>query len=102
KSGIANAYGRLPLSFEANEGQTDARVKFLSRGNGYTLMLTANESILSLKKRAPEKDRAVLRMKLAGANPAARVAAEGELSGKSNYFIGGDPEKWRRNVPNFE
>jgi hypothetical protein len=25
-------YGKLPLSFEANQGQTDPRVKFLSRG----------------------------------------------------------------------
>jgi hypothetical protein len=29
---IVEGYGRLPLSFEANQGQTDARVKFLSRG----------------------------------------------------------------------
>ena len=28
------AYGRLPLSFEPNRGQTDARVKFLARGQG--------------------------------------------------------------------
>jgi len=36
----AVAYGRLPLSFEANTGQADPRVKFLSRGSGYTLFLT--------------------------------------------------------------
>ena len=29
---VAEAYGRLPLSFEANQGQTDGSVKFLSRG----------------------------------------------------------------------
>jgi hypothetical protein len=28
----AQGYGNLPLSFEANEGQSDERVKFLSRG----------------------------------------------------------------------
>src|ERR1041385_7640499 len=27
-------YRQLPLSFEANRGQTDAQVKFLSRGDG--------------------------------------------------------------------
>ncbi|MGA2075544.1 MAG: hypothetical protein ABSH52_18800, partial [Terriglobia bacterium] len=37
-------YGRLPLSFEANGGQADARVKFLSRGRGYGLFLTGNEA----------------------------------------------------------
>src|SRR5437016_4235272 len=28
---LAKAYGRIPLSFEANQGQTDAQVKFVSR-----------------------------------------------------------------------
>jgi hypothetical protein len=37
QSRLVGSYGRLPLSFEANHGQTDARVKFLSRGSGYTL-----------------------------------------------------------------
>jgi len=39
-------YGRLPLSFEANRGQIDARVKFLSRSNGYSLFLTRDEAVL--------------------------------------------------------
>ena len=42
-------YGKLPLSFEANQGQTEARVKFLSRGRGYTLFLTADEAVLALR-----------------------------------------------------
>ena len=42
KQHLVASYGRLPLSFEANHGQTDGSVKFLSRGNGYTLFLTAN------------------------------------------------------------
>src|SRR5687767_7650675 len=45
---LGNAYGRLPLSFEENRGQVDGKVKFLSRGNGYTLFLTATEAVLSL------------------------------------------------------
>ena len=44
------AYGQLPLSFESNQGQTDTRVNFLSRGSGYTLFLTPNEAVLSLKQ----------------------------------------------------
>jgi hypothetical protein len=43
-------YGKLPLSFEANAGQTDAHVKFLSRGAGYTLFLTSTEAVLSLQR----------------------------------------------------
>lgn len=41
-------YGELPLIFEANQGQTDARVDFLSRGRGYTLFLTPTEAVISL------------------------------------------------------
>ncbi|MHB8655808.1 MAG: hypothetical protein ACYDA9_18245, partial [Terriglobia bacterium] len=32
-------YARLPMSFERNQGQTDHRVKFLARGDGYGLFL---------------------------------------------------------------
>src|SRR5438128_8811043 len=34
---MAEALGKLPLSFEPNGGRTDARVKFLARGDGYGL-----------------------------------------------------------------
>ena len=37
-------YGKLPLSFEVNRGQTDSRVVFLSRGNGLNVFLTPDES----------------------------------------------------------
>ena len=47
---IIETYGKLPLSFEANQGQTDSQVKFLSRGSGYSLFLTSTEAVLSLKK----------------------------------------------------
>jgi hypothetical protein len=40
-AGLVRAYGRLPLSFEANQGQTDPGVRFLSRGLGHTLFLTS-------------------------------------------------------------
>ena len=44
------SYGKLPLSFEANQGQTDRQVRFLSRASGYSLFLTENEAVLSLRK----------------------------------------------------
>lgn len=39
---IVEGYGRLPLTFEANQGQTDPQVKFVSRGAGYNLFLTTS------------------------------------------------------------
>jgi Beta-propeller repeat len=54
RSRLAKSYGKLPLSFEANQGQTARQVKYLSRGPGYTLFLTKNEAVLALNKPAPE------------------------------------------------
>ena len=53
KPKVVDAYGKLPLSFEANQGQSNARVKFVSRGSGYTLFLTSSEAVLLLQKGAP-------------------------------------------------
>jgi hypothetical protein len=104
-SAIANApdYGKLPLGFEANAGQTDGRVKFLARGRGYTVFLTGNAAVLTLPNTAtaaPIANR-VIRMKLVGANLNAGVSGAEELPGKTNYFIGNDPSKWRTHVPNY-
>src|SRR6266849_6327180 len=45
---LLESYGKLPLSFEANQGQTNSQVQFLARGGGYTLFLTSREAVLSL------------------------------------------------------
>jgi Beta-propeller repeat len=50
KARLLETYGKLPLRFEANQGQTDQQVKFLSRGRGYNLFLTGNEAVLELRK----------------------------------------------------
>src|SRR5580692_8445987 len=40
---------KLPLSFEENRGQTDSRVKYVSRGAGYNLFLTPDEAVIALR-----------------------------------------------------
>src|ERR1700691_201817 len=85
----------VPLSFEANQGQTDRRVKFLSHGNGYALFLTSNEAVLALKKGNSERKQSP------AVPPAAKHVSSGTtdfLAGKSNYFVGNDPAKWQTNV----
>ena len=101
---VAAAYGKLPLAFEQNQGQTAEEVRFLSRGAGYTLFLTSADAVLALRKTSQDSDRSetVVRMKLRGALPASQVTGRGELRGKTNYLIGRDPEKWRRGVTRFE
>jgi hypothetical protein len=46
-------YGKLPLSFEANQGQADPQARFTARGQGYSLDLTDSAAVLALTK--PEK-----------------------------------------------
>src|SRR6266853_804800 len=52
---VAESYGKLPLSFEANHGQADGRVKFLSRTGGYTVFLTGDEAVLALRGSAAKR-----------------------------------------------
>src|ERR1019366_9983016 len=42
----------LPLVFQPNQGQTAPQVKFLARGAGYGLFLTADEAVLQLQPSA--------------------------------------------------
>jgi Abnormal spindle-like microcephaly-assoc'd, ASPM-SPD-2-Hydin/Beta-propeller repeat len=101
-----DAYGKLPLSFEENAGQTDARVKFLARGAGYTVFLTDRDATLrlerpSLKPGSKATTETVVRLALAGANSHPVSHAADQQAGRSNYFVGNDPRKWRRNIPEY-
>jgi Beta-propeller repeat len=93
---------RLPMSFEPNQGQTDRRVKFLARGNGYGMYLMPSEAVLTLPQgsQAGLKQTAV-EMQLAGANQQSEVVGTERLAGHSNYFIGNDSSRWLRNIPQF-
>ena len=102
---VLQAYAKLPLSFEVNEGQSDPRVKFVSRGAGYGLFLTSSEVVLCLHK-SGDTDREtsegiILTIQLAGANPDAHLEAADELPVRSNYFIGNDRAKWRAGVVSY-
>src|SRR5215213_4359565 len=117
---VGKAYGKLPISFVANEGQADERVKFISRGGGYSLSLTPTEAVLVLAGGRDAESAAahdhgsedeassrglspapahVLVMRTVGANPAPRLTALDELPGKVDYLLGSDPARWRANVP---
>ncbi len=124
KGKASEAYGKLPISFEVNRGQTDEAVKFLARGSGYNLFLTATEAVLSLRKESPRvkseslmakagrgrksallshasSTTSTLRMKLAGANPEAQAKGEEKLPGTINYFTGRDAGKWQTQISSY-
>jgi hypothetical protein len=114
------AYSKLPLTFERNQGQTDARVKFLARGSGYTLFLTPQEALLTFTQPEPPFTRSallaksgssrgkvvratltVVHLRLTDANAAPAVTGLDRLSGNANYFIGDAPARWRTNIPTY-
>jgi hypothetical protein len=109
KGRLNEAYGQLPLSFEANIGQVQSEVDFISRGSGYTLFLTPREAVLALRGPSPSSTtgnsrssaQAVVRMKFVGSEAKPRVAGQQELPGKVNYLIGNDRTRWRTGVSTY-
>lgn len=115
--GVKRAYGRLPMNFEANQGQAASEVRYLSRGHGYQVFLMEREAALLLQERegAPARaggavDRPVdqeevrqslLRFKVESSSSETRMTGMEELRMKSNYLIGNDPAAWRTGIPNF-
>lgn len=115
---MANADSSAPysradtsLAFEINRGQSADRVKFLARGQGYSLFLTPQEAVFSLspagqlprgegnkeKRLAPT----LVRMAVAGGNPDPVVQGENPLTGKSHYITGNDPANWQQDIPQY-
>ena len=96
-------YGKLALSFEANQGQTDSQVRYLARGPGYNLYLTTREAVLV--SRTPvlsttSKNTAV-RMRFVAGHARPRLTGTDELPSKSHYLIGNDPRGWHTDVQHF-
>jgi Beta-propeller repeat len=110
--------GQLPLRFEANLGQTDRRVTYLSRGDHYTLFLTPTEAVLALdpvehtaggpgaSSRGAEQLRAaaprdVVRMNLLGGSANPTLEGMQPLAGRVNYVKGIGDGQWRQEVPTY-
>jgi hypothetical protein len=111
---LESEYGKLPLRFEPNMGQFDARVRYIVRGGGPTVFLTDSEAVMVLTRRegrpgdrlrshaeASKVEDAVVRMKFTGAQKPAGWAGLEKQPGISNYFIGNDPSRWHTDVPNY-
>jgi Chitobiase/beta-hexosaminidase C-terminal domain/Bacterial Ig-like domain (group 3)/Beta-propeller repeat len=86
---LAQSYGKLPLSFEPNRGQVDKTVKFLARGTGYGLYLTAQEAVLTLSKPDPNR----ISKRLAPFSPRLEVNGIGRESASKETRNSRDPQQ---------
>jgi len=115
-------FGR-PLVFEPNVGQAASQVKWLVRGGGYQLFLTADGATMVMCEHAAETSRtsflpalfsparpsaasgessaSVMRMKLNGSRSWDNVTGMEPTGGVGNYFLGIDPKQWHVNVPHY-
>jgi photosystem II stability/assembly factor-like uncharacterized protein len=115
-SRVRQTLGRLPLSFEENRGQAGSNTSFICRTDRFAIYLSPTESVLALtgyerndtqssiyRQHVSERRRSTtgLRFRFVGADPEARVTGSEELPGKSNYFVGNDSGRWRKNVPTY-
>ena len=118
---VVEAYGKTPMGFEENLGQTDQQVKFMTRGLGYSLFLTPTEAVLSLSKQpaklkqdglgmnkpediqklAKATTSRALRMRMVGANPSPVMAGVDMQSGKGNYIRGNDQSQWKTGIRRY-
>jgi hypothetical protein len=113
------AYANLSLSFEPNRGQTDPRVRFISRGHAMSVFVLPGEVVFAGKPPAPKPSTTasgtrssghstamaragILRVKFVGAGSETSVEGLDPLSGRVNYFVGNDPSRWMANIPMFE
>jgi Beta-propeller repeat len=107
----------LPLAFEANQGQTDPQVKYTARGNGYSVFLTASDTVFAItsakhqasriagehsQPRTTEKAQsAAIDMRLVGGNLKPEIIAGNEVPGVINYYSGSDPKNWHTGVKQY-
>jgi hypothetical protein len=99
---VAANYGKLPLSFEPNHGQTDARVQFLARGAGYTIFLSPTSATFALRRNsAAGAESAIVRMDLLGADPNIAMQPLDKLPGITNYLMGSTRAKWPTNLATY-
>jgi hypothetical protein len=92
------AYGKLPLSFISNEGQTtEEAVRYSAQGAGYGFSFTKGGAMLSFTN--GEGRGHALGLSFLGADPDATLTAQKRLAGEVNYLVGDEPAKWQQGLP---
>jgi hypothetical protein len=89
---------QLPLSFEANVGQTSSDVEFIARGPRYTLFLTRAGAGITF---SDASGAFAVHMRPLEIQHSVTLSGEDELPGRTNYIRGNDPAKWMTDVHTY-
>jgi hypothetical protein len=110
------AAASMPLCFQASGQLDNPPATYLARGRGYAVQLSPTEALISLtsaggmlggananlaKLGRANIRTATLRLQLLEADPRAGITAAEPLSVRVNDFTGGDPARWRGNIPTY-
>lgn len=88
-----SALKRLPLRFEANQGQWSPEIRYMARsGAGHLLLTQQGPTLASGSHR--------IDLRLTGSNPAARVEGLERLAAHADYYVG-NRDQWRTGVASF-
>ena len=125
---ITRSITSMPLSFTANQGQWDDKVKFRANANGATMWFSPDGAYYQFTRtiesegsdpisvvdkrigiipeevmdRQPDKiETMLIKAKFVGANPNLQMTGVDMMEYKCNYFIGNDPNEWHTDVPNY-
>jgi hypothetical protein len=89
----ATVLDRLPLRFEANQGQLNPDVRYVAHSGASVLRLTSRGPALTLGGHTVE-------MSFLGGNRAPRIEGVDPVATRTDYFLG-ERERWRASVPTF-
>ncbi len=88
------SFDSIPLHFESVSGPASPASRFLGRAAGYSVHVdTRGVGIAVAEGKA--------RLEWLGANSAALLVPEALLPGRSHYFLGSDPARWRTNIRQY-
>ncbi len=91
----------LPLLFEPNAGQAPEPVRFVARGQGFTLLLEHARVVVRVPPRLDRNGGVGLTLDFVHASEDLELRPEQRAASHSHYFADPDPSRWRRNLPHY-
>ena len=88
------ALARLPLRFEANQGQMSPSVRYRARAAGYTMSLSTRGATIAWSHKKH------VEISLEGSNREPAIEALDRLRARTDYYLG-SREHWRTNVASY-